>query len=359
PRICKFDPRDEKKHTNSDDFELFSPTPIDSRGDECILGRKVQYYRRIADRQCYVGEEFRPVRYISSPCECTERDFECNYNFVRQNDDDEGGSLGKCVLVQGMQAPRTNCTAGKKDYFVIESAYRKIPQSICRKGLALDAPREVWCPGKARLVAIFWALAFPILFLGLAYVGYQTWRQRYPYLRLEDIGTAVGPAIRQIGGHDLANSGVLRQLAPVFDGALKTALAAGLATKEGFLWGLDRAAPYLPHAVQRWSYAHPPRWGGQLSMDGRPRRAVRSGGSRYVYGPVGTNEAAGQIFGSFEENGGQDEYDEFEAGFNHFLEEEQFGSQIDVGEHDAQPVDRQVLFANSELSDEEDELVGE
>ncbi|KAJ1997436.1 vacuolar protein sorting/targeting protein PEP1, partial [Coemansia sp. S85] len=187
PRICKFDPRDEKKHTNSDDFELFSPTPIDSRGDECILGRKVQYYRRIADRQCYVGEEFRPVRYISSPCECTERDFECNYNFVRQNDDDEGGSLGKCVLVQGMQAPRTNCTAGKKDYFVIESAYRKIPQSICRKGLALDAPREVWCPGKARLVAIFWALAFPILFLGLAYVGYQTWRQRYPYLRLEDI----------------------------------------------------------------------------------------------------------------------------------------------------------------------------
>ncbi|KAJ2451839.1 vacuolar protein sorting/targeting protein PEP1 [Coemansia sp. RSA 2424] len=377
PRICKFDPLDEGKHANSDDFELFSPKPIDSReADECILGRKAQYYRRISDRQCYVGDEFRAVRYISSPCECTERDFECNYNFVRQNDNaDDSDSLGKCVLVQGMQAPRTNCTAGHKDYFVIESAYRKIPQSICRKGLTLDAPREVWCPGKARTVAILWALALPILFLGLAYAGYQTWRQRYPYLRLEDIGTAVGPAIRNLGGHDLHNAGVLRRLAPVFDGALATAKAAGHATKEGFLWGLDRAAPYLPQAVQRWSYEHPPRWGAQLSLDGRSRRAIRSGegGSRFAYRPVGTNEAASLVFGSYADDDDDvldgprqphqnDEYDAFEAGFNHFLEEEQFDTQLDVavgaGEHDAQPVDRQVLFANSELSDEEDELVG-
>ncbi|KAJ2041482.1 vacuolar protein sorting/targeting protein PEP1 [Coemansia sp. S155-1] len=362
PRICKFDPLDEKKHANSDDFELFSPLAIDSREkDECILGRKVQYYRRIADRQCYVGDEFRAVRYISSPCECTERDFECNYNFIRENPDAEE-SQGRCVLVQGMQAPRTNCTVGHKDYFVIESAYRKIPQSICRNGLALDKPREVWCPGKARTVAILWALALPIVFLGLAYVGYQTWRQRYPYLRLEDIGTAMGPAIRRnLGGQDLRNAGILRRLAPVFDGALATAMAAGHATKEGFLWGLDRAAPYLPQAVQRWSYEHPPRWGAQLSMDGRSRHAIRSGGgSRFAYRPVGTNEAASQVFGSYDgDRASQDEYDEFEAGFNHFLEEEEFNSQLDIGEGDARPVDRQVLFANSELSDEEDELVGE
>ncbi|KAJ2485455.1 vacuolar protein sorting/targeting protein PEP1, partial [Coemansia sp. RSA 2320] len=352
PRICKFDPLDEKKHTNLDDFELFSPKPIDaSEADECVLGRKVQYYRRISDRPCYVGDEFRPVRYISNTCACTERDFECNYNFVRESDGDSD-SPGKCVLVKGMQAPRTNCTAGHKDYFVIEAAYRKIPQSICRNGLELDRPHEVWCPGKARAVAIFWALSLPVVFLGIAYVAYHMWRQRYPYLRLEDIGTAVAPAIRNFGmRHNLHNAGVLGRMEPIFEGALATAKAAGSAAKESFLWGLDRAAPYLPQAIQRWSYEHPPRWGAHLSMDGRSRRAIRSGegGSRFTYHPVNTNEAANRVFGSYDDVYGEDrhdEYDEFEAGFNHFLEEENFGTQLDItldaGEADAQPVDRQV-----------------
>ncbi|KAJ1898277.1 hypothetical protein LPJ71_006197 [Coemansia sp. S17] len=96
-------------------------------------------------------------------------------------------------------------------------------------------------------------------------------------------------------------------------------------------------------------------------MDGRSRHAIRSGGgSRFAYRPVGTNEAASQVFGSYDgDQASQDEYDEFEAGFNHFLEEEEFNSQLDIGEGDARPVDRQVLFANSKLSDEEDEPVGE
>ncbi|PIA15261.1 Oligoxyloglucan reducing end-specific cellobiohydrolase, partial [Coemansia reversa NRRL 1564] len=157
PRVCNFDPEDEKNHKNKDDFELFTPKAIDSSGGEesCLLGRKVQYYRRISDRQCYVGDEFRPTRFISNICECTERDYECNQNFIREPSADDG-KLGKCVLVKGMQAPRTNCTEGEKDYFVIEAPYRKIPQSICRSGLVLDKPTEVWCPGKARTVAIFW-----------------------------------------------------------------------------------------------------------------------------------------------------------------------------------------------------------
>ncbi|KAJ2614366.1 vacuolar protein sorting/targeting protein PEP1 [Coemansia sp. RSA 1365] len=366
PRVCNFDPEDEKNHKNKDDFELFTPKTIDASSgeDSCLLGRKVQYYRRISDHKCYVGDEFRPTRFISNICECTERDYECNQNFIREPSADDD-KLGKCVLVKGMQAPRTNCTEGEKDYFVIEAPYRKIPQSICRSGLILDKPTEVWCPGKARTVAIFWSLLLPVVFLTLAYVAYKAWRDRYPYLRLEDIGTAVRPTIRNLAPHR-PQSGILKQLEPVFVGALATAQAVSSAAKEGFLWGLDRAAPYLPRAVQHWSYEHPPRWGAQLSMDGRSRRNIRrsDGESRFSYRPLATNEAASRVFGSYDDVQGTefvdapdvDVYDEVEAGFNHFLEEEN-ARYNDVGEADARLVDRQVLFANAELSDEEDDNI--
>ncbi|KAJ1943691.1 vacuolar protein sorting/targeting protein PEP1, partial [Linderina macrospora] len=337
PRMCKYDPSDHLHKTNKDDFELFAQTPIDS-DDACILGRKVQYYRRIGDRECYVGDEFRSVRYISEICDCTEKDYECNFNFVRANDQADDNPWGKCVLVKGMQAPRTNCTEGHKEYFEIEAPYRKIPQSVCKNGLVLDRPTEVWCPGKARAVAIFWSLFLPVLFLGLAYFGYKTWRDRYPYLRLEDIGSGIGPAVRDWSHRSNANSGVLKQMEPVFIGAVATVRAAGGAIKDGVLWGVDRAAPFLPASIQRWSYEHPPRWGASLTMDGRSRRQLRrgEGSSRYSYHPLNDSEAASRIFGTYDDAHEFDEYDEFEAGFNHFLDEEGDGA-VGTGEGDAQP----------------------
>ncbi|KAJ2366471.1 vacuolar protein sorting/targeting protein PEP1, partial [Coemansia sp. RSA 2607] len=338
PRTCVSSP-DGKP--DAGDFELFTPAPIS--GDGCLLGRRVHYYRRKPDAMCAVGDEFRATRYLADTCECTARDYECNHNFVRDPSSD-----ARCVLIEGMQAPRTNCTTGQKDYFVIESAYRRIPQSICKGGLVLDRPKEVWCPGKASFMALLWSLFLAAFFLSLAYVAYHVWRARFPYLRLEDVGSVAAPALRHLQGAE--ESRVARRLAPVFFGALATARAVGRAARESVLWSVDRAAPYLPHAVQRWSYEHPPRW-GSLTMDGRDRRAVRSDATRYRYHHVDAGEAAARVFGD-----GVDEYDEVEAGFNHFLQEEEFAAG-GFAEHDAQVVDRQVLFANTELSDEDDDVV--
>ncbi|KAJ2358042.1 vacuolar protein sorting/targeting protein PEP1 [Coemansia sp. RSA 2618] len=353
PRACTFKP-----DSTDGDFELFAPRMIGS-DQQCLLGRQAQYYRRKALAQCSVGEEFRPTRQLTSICECTAFDYECNHNFVREGTLEEDGTPGKCVLIEGMKAPRTNCTETQRDYFVIEAAYRKIPQSVCRNGLVLDRPTEVWCPGKARSIALFWSLFLPIVFLSLAYFAYKRWRDQYPYLRLEDLGTVVRPALlRQLdaGRH----TGLARQLEPVFTGALATFAAVGSAAKESSLWVLDKAAPYLPHAIQRWSYEHPPRWGGQLSLDGRSRRSIRGADnhSRFTYRPLSTNEAAARVFGSYGDSDALefadhvDEYDEVEAGFNHFLDEEHDGAEE---EQDAVVVDRQVLFANTGLSDDEDE----
>ncbi|KAJ2557196.1 vacuolar protein sorting/targeting protein PEP1 [Coemansia sp. RSA 1933] len=372
PRICVLDESKHDADADADaaaDFELFSPKPIDpQQSDEtgCLLGRKAQFFRRKADRACYVGNEFEPVRYISETCACTVRDYECNHNFVRKPSDDD--PWGQCVLVEGMRAPRTNCTDAEQEYFVIESAYRKIPQSICQAGLVLDKPTEVWCPGRARTVAILWALVLPVVCLALAYFGYKRWRDKYPYFRLEDIGTAMRPALYNATRLPNANSGLLKQIEPVFFGALSTAGAVASAAREGFLWGLDRAAPYLPPPVQRWSYEHPPRWGALLRIsDGRPRNEVRrgEGTSRFTYHPLRTSESGSQLFAARShsldvgdsDTSDIDEYDAVESGFNHFLEEN-LGSSSDphiaAGEGDARTVDRQILFANTELSDDDE-----
>ncbi|KAJ1859031.1 vacuolar protein sorting/targeting protein PEP1 [Coemansia sp. RSA 1822] len=340
PRACTF-----KADEKDGDFELFSPRMLGS-DQQCLLGRQVEYYRRKPLAACSVGEEFRPVRQLTHICECTKYDYECNHNFVRQTTND---GLGKCMLIEGMSAPRTNCTQGMRDYFVIEAAYRKIPQSICHNGVVLDRPTEVWCPGKARSVAIFWSLILPIAFLTLAYVAYKRWRDQYPYLRLEDIGTAVRPALRNLQAQ--RPTGLVNQLQPIFTTALSTFSAVGSAARESTLWVVDKAAPYLPHSIQRWSYEHPPRWGAQ-SLDGRSRHAIRGSNnmSRFTYHPVSTNEAAGRVFGSYDDEL-PDEYDEVEAGFNHFLDDER-----DETEQDAMVVDRQVLFANAEFSDEDEDV---
>ncbi|KAJ2651180.1 vacuolar protein sorting/targeting protein PEP1 [Coemansia sp. RSA 1250] len=356
PRSCVFN-----EDASKGDFERFAPQMVSpAHGDLCLLGRRTEYFRRKSSALCYVGDEFSPVRLLTHICECTEYDYECNHNFVREPTQD--GSLGKCVLIEGMRPPRTNCTEGGSDYFKIEAAYRKIPQSICRNGLQLDRPTEVWCPGKARSVAILWSVLLPVVFLGLAYLGYKRWRDQYPYLRLEDIGTVVRPALHNLRPPG-PQAGWVQQVQPVFTSALSTAGAIGGAAKESFLWALDKAAPYLPSSIQRWSYEHPPRWGAIPSLDGRSRRNIRRTDgerSRFTYQPLTTSEAAARIFGSYEDtqalefsdhNEDLDEYDEVEAGFNHFLEEEEvLGNE---GEADAQVVDRQVLFANAELSDEE------
>ncbi|KAJ2776359.1 vacuolar protein sorting/targeting protein PEP1 [Coemansia javaensis] len=346
PRMCVFDPRGPK---TGGDFELFAPAE-----GECLLGRKAQYYRRTAAAPCYVGGEFSPVHFISSRCECTERDYECNHNFVREYSGSDD-TVGRCVLVQGMQAPRTNCTKGQRDYFTIEAAYRRIPQSICQRGLVLDAPTEVWCPGRARIVALLWTLVILAAFLALAYLAYRRWRDGHSYIRLEDIGSVVRPAIHNLRPRP-GSSGVLSQLETVFDGAIATARAAGGAARESLLWALDRAAPYLPHPIQRWSYDHPPRWGAARAMDGRSRRAIRADdGSRFSYHPLAANEAAHRVFGPDPPPAAADEYDELEAQFNHLLEDDDGHVDDPTGESDASFVDRQVLFANTELSDADSE----
>nr|XP_033774457.1 sortilin-related receptor isoform X1 [Geotrypetes seraphini] len=65
------------------DYKLWSPS--DERGNECLLGRKTIFKRRISHATCFNGEDFdRPI--VVSNCSCTREDFECDFGFKPSND---------------------------------------------------------------------------------------------------------------------------------------------------------------------------------------------------------------------------------------------------------------------------------
>jgi len=80
--------------TEKSDFELWSPHDDDRHSghpNKCYLGQQVTYVRRKQDSECFNGEDFeRQVMRV--PCLCTERDYECDVNFIQDAD-------GKCAPI--------------------------------------------------------------------------------------------------------------------------------------------------------------------------------------------------------------------------------------------------------------------
>ncbi|KAI8971058.1 hypothetical protein BDB01DRAFT_854995 [Pilobolus umbonatus] len=156
---CKLD----LDHPDNDDFELWSPE--DTRGEKCLFGHETQYFRRIQDRDCYIGEKLVQPRAIIRNCSCTEADFECDFNYVRD-------SNNKCVLVPGLSPVYPTCD-GSIDYYYETIGYRKIAASTCEGGHELDKQGDkVWCPGVTHANHSWIAFVFvPMLAGGLIFAA--------------------------------------------------------------------------------------------------------------------------------------------------------------------------------------------
>ncbi|EJT52393.1 signal sequence binding protein [Trichosporon asahii var. asahii CBS 2479] len=109
-----------------------------NNNDECIMGHKQWYRRRKLDARCYVGNKFEdPVGHEDS-CPCTEEDYECDFNFVRQDN--------KCVPAGPEIVPPGTCQ-NKDDTYMGSSGYRLIPGNTCdrNKGKKLDEKVKKQC----------------------------------------------------------------------------------------------------------------------------------------------------------------------------------------------------------------------
>ncbi|CAG8491270.1 16400_t:CDS:10 [Acaulospora colombiana] len=121
----------EKRTCQPDDFELWNP--MHDTPNKCFLGREVDYWRRKADRECKIGDSTSSMKPNERICACTERDFECDYNYFRED--------GKCKsFVQDPDRPH-NCS---KTYLG-RSGYRKISESKCVGGIDLSQKVEKSC----------------------------------------------------------------------------------------------------------------------------------------------------------------------------------------------------------------------
>ncbi|KAF8985678.1 vacuolar protein sorting/targeting protein PEP1 [Entomortierella lignicola] len=169
---CRLDLNDE----SNDDFERWSLA--DLRGEACMFGRKVEYFRRIEDHQCFVGELAVNPRTIQQNCQCTEKDFECDYNY-------EPDANGKCVLIKDAQPVELNakeiCSAlpQGQDYYYESIGYRKMAISSCVGDHELFGVKR-YCPGKGGIGFFGWigiilassSGAFGLIFLINRYRGY-------------------------------------------------------------------------------------------------------------------------------------------------------------------------------------------
>ncbi|KAJ3090965.1 vacuolar protein sorting/targeting protein PEP1 [Quaeritorhiza haematococci] len=126
-RQCVFDKNDKDKN----DFEPWSPT--EAGGNRCFLGQEVKYWRRQPQALCYVGLQYKDLPKDEKVCECTERDFECDFNFWR---DPTSNDPNTCNLYGPDPAQPDNCKTGSS--YEGSSGYRKIPLSKCKGGKEAD-----------------------------------------------------------------------------------------------------------------------------------------------------------------------------------------------------------------------------
>lgn len=151
----------DKPDTPESDYEIW--TPYDGRhGEECLMGRKIQYHRRKRESECFNGEPFERGIYTQH-CQCTEEDYECDYGFFRIGD-------GPCQSVKPINysAP-DSCVPGRM--YHVSQGYRKVAGNSCLGGVSHD-PISLKCPSGTHswvsagflLIIVFLVLAFLFVF---------------------------------------------------------------------------------------------------------------------------------------------------------------------------------------------------
>ncbi|KAL8949247.1 MAG: hypothetical protein Q9222_004621 [Ikaeria aurantiellina] len=114
------------------DFEKWTARVDDDGNPSCVMGRKEFYKRRKPDADCFIREKkFEEIEPDWERCECTREDFECDYNFVKSEDQKE------CVRHGPLPDPKGVCKSGAKTYKA-SSGFRKIPGNGCKGGKNLE-----------------------------------------------------------------------------------------------------------------------------------------------------------------------------------------------------------------------------
>ncbi|KAK8162966.1 vacuolar protein sorting/targeting protein 10 [Phyllosticta citrichinensis] len=125
-----------ERQCKDDDFELWHARELDGKPG-CVMGRTQSYRRRKPDADCFIKDEFVDPEPKWEACKCTDADYECDFNFVREGD--------KCVPAGPVPVPNGQCQNGEET-FRGTSGWRLIPGNQCEDGDSdKDKPVERPC----------------------------------------------------------------------------------------------------------------------------------------------------------------------------------------------------------------------
>jgi hypothetical protein len=97
----------------------------------CLMGHTQSFPRRKKDAECFLKQEFKHAVAKTEKCKCTDKDYECDFNFARED--------GKCVAKGPIIPPDGVCRDAKPDdTFKGTSGYRKIPGNSCEPTEEMD-----------------------------------------------------------------------------------------------------------------------------------------------------------------------------------------------------------------------------
>ncbi|KAK2871618.1 vacuolar protein sorting/targeting protein PEP1 [Arthroderma sp. PD_2] len=183
-----------KESPEADDYYLWSPKhPLQK--DNCLFGHISLYHRKKPEAKCFNGPKLDRISGEKKNCECTRRDYECDYNYEPRND-------GSCALVPGLKPanPKQVC---KDDPDAIEyfdpTGYRRNPMSTCQGGLQLDHIVARPCPDKDKEfeekhpgisgLGLFFAVFFPLAAAtAVGYYAFSKWDGKFGRIRLGESG---------------------------------------------------------------------------------------------------------------------------------------------------------------------------
>ncbi|XP_043101530.1 VPS10 domain-containing receptor SorCS2 isoform X2 [Puntigrus tetrazona] len=116
----------------------------DLQGEKCIMGQERMYRRRKESSFCIKGKSYTSA-LTTKPCQCTEKDFACDYGFERAPSLRLEGDRCYPDFWHDPDSPPENCHLGHS--YKSSTGYRKVISNVCEGGLNKEqSSKQHSCP---------------------------------------------------------------------------------------------------------------------------------------------------------------------------------------------------------------------
>ncbi|KAJ8390273.1 hypothetical protein AAFF_G00108420 [Aldrovandia affinis] len=116
----------------------------DLQGERCIMGQERSFRKRKESAFCIKGKSFTSA-LVAKPCQCTERDFSCDYGFERAPSLKVEGDRCFADFWHDPDSPPEDCHLGHS--YESSTGYRKVVSNVCEGGVnKQQSSKQHTCP---------------------------------------------------------------------------------------------------------------------------------------------------------------------------------------------------------------------